>query len=123
MKERWFRGYNYYWVVDQAEYATDLIFTSREPLAGLYSRLLDHAAIKFSAKDILMRLEWGRVGVDRQPGIPRGSLVPHCFRSRLARRRRELHDRWPDFCAFSASIATMQGVPIFARLGVNWAVP
>ena len=53
MKERWFRGYNYYWVVDQAEYATDLIFTSRESLAGLYSRLLDHAAINFSAKDIL----------------------------------------------------------------------
>jgi hypothetical protein len=53
MKERWFRGYNYYWVVDQAEYATDLIFTNRESLAGLYSRLLDHAAISFSAKDIL----------------------------------------------------------------------
>ena len=53
IKERWFRGYNYYWVVDQAEYATDLIFTSRESLAGLYSRLLDHAAINFSAKDIL----------------------------------------------------------------------
>jgi hypothetical protein len=53
MRERWFRGYNYYWVVDQAEFATDLIFTSRDALAGLYSRLLDHAAINFSAKDIL----------------------------------------------------------------------
>ena len=51
MRERWFRGYNYYWVVDQAEYATDLIFTSRESLAGSL-RLLDHA-INFSAKDIL----------------------------------------------------------------------
>ena len=30
MKERWFRGLCYYWVVDQAEYATDLIFTGRE---------------------------------------------------------------------------------------------
>jgi hypothetical protein len=53
MKERWFRGLRYYWVVDQAEYATDLIFTSREALAGLYSRLLNHAAVHFSAKDIL----------------------------------------------------------------------
>ena len=53
MKERWFRGFSYYWVIDQAEYATDLIFTSRESLAGLYPRLLDHAAISFSAKDIL----------------------------------------------------------------------
>ncbi len=40
MKERWFRGYSYYWVIDQAE-------------AGLYPRLLDHAAINFSAQDIL----------------------------------------------------------------------
>ena len=53
MNERWFRSYSYYWVVDQAEYATDLIFTSREALAGLYPRLLDHAAVNFSAKDIL----------------------------------------------------------------------
>ena len=51
--KRWFRGLSYYWVVDQAEYATDLIFTGREALAGLYPRLLDHAAVNFSAKDIL----------------------------------------------------------------------
>jgi hypothetical protein len=53
MKGRWFRGYSYYWVIDQAEYATDLIFASRDTLAGLYSRLLNHAVINFSAKDIL----------------------------------------------------------------------
>jgi len=53
MNEPWFRSLSYYWVVDQAEYATDLIFTSREALAGLYPRLLDHAAVNFSAKDIL----------------------------------------------------------------------
>ena len=44
---------SYYWVVDQAEFSTDLILTSREALAGLYPRLLDHAAVNFSAKDIL----------------------------------------------------------------------
>ncbi len=56
MNERWFRSLSYYWVVDQAEYSTDLIFTSREALAGLYPRLLDHAVVNFSAKDILMFL-------------------------------------------------------------------
>jgi hypothetical protein len=30
-----------------------MIFTSREALADLYPRLLDHAAVNFSAKDIL----------------------------------------------------------------------
>ena len=31
-----FPGYPVHWVVDQAEYATDLLFTSRTALAGLY---------------------------------------------------------------------------------------
>ena len=53
MNEPWFRSLSYYWVVDQAEYSTDVIFTSREALADLYPRLLDHAAVNFSAKDIL----------------------------------------------------------------------
>ena len=53
MRQPWFRSFSYYWVVDQAEFSTDLIFTSRETLAGLYPRLLDHAAVNFSAKDIL----------------------------------------------------------------------
>ena len=50
MNEPWFRSLTYYWVVDQAEYSTDLIFTSREALGDLYPRLLDHAAVNFSAQ-------------------------------------------------------------------------
>ena len=53
MRQGWFRCLKYYWVIDQAELATDLIFTSREALAGLYPQLLDHTAVNFSAKDIL----------------------------------------------------------------------
>jgi hypothetical protein len=53
LRQPWFRAFSYYWVVDQAELSTDLIFTSREALAGLYPRLLDHAAVNFSAQDIL----------------------------------------------------------------------
>ena len=47
-----FRGFTYYWVVDQAEYSTDVLFTSRDALAELYPRLLQHAALNFSARDI-----------------------------------------------------------------------
>ena len=50
MRQGWFRCLSYYWVIDQAELATDLIFTSREVLAGLYPRLLDHAAVNFQRK-------------------------------------------------------------------------
>jgi hypothetical protein len=47
------KGLSYYWVTDQAEYATDLLFTSKKSLAGLFAKLLEYAVINFSAKDIL----------------------------------------------------------------------
>jgi hypothetical protein len=84
MFERWFRGLGYYWVVDQAEYATDLIFTGREALAGLYPRLLDHAAVNFSANDILGFLGRrfhprfdGEVLTDCQKGRSPGARIKH----------------------------------------------
>jgi hypothetical protein len=53
LTQPWLRRARYYWVLDQAEYSTDLLFTDRAALAGLYPRLLDHAALHFSAQDIL----------------------------------------------------------------------
>jgi hypothetical protein len=53
LHQPWLRGSGYYWVLDQAEYSTDLLFTDRAALAGLYPRLLDHAALHFAAQDIL----------------------------------------------------------------------
>jgi hypothetical protein len=49
----WLRGMPYRWVIDQFEYSTDVLFRSRQHLAELYPRLLDHAAVHFSAQDIL----------------------------------------------------------------------
>jgi hypothetical protein len=55
-------GYPVHWVVDQAEYATDLLFTSRAALAGLYRAMLDCAVRTFTPKDILGFLgrKWDR---------------------------------------------------------------
>jgi hypothetical protein len=57
-----FRGYPVHWVTDQAEFATDLLFTTRAALAGLYRALLDYAVCTFSPKDILGFLgrKWDR---------------------------------------------------------------
>ena len=57
-----FSGYPVHWVVDQAEYSTDLLFTSRAALAGLYRSLLDYAVQTFTPKDILRFLgrKWDR---------------------------------------------------------------
>jgi len=57
-----FPGFPVHWVVDQAEFATDLRFTSRQALAGLYRKLLAYAVVTFSPKDILGFLgrKWDR---------------------------------------------------------------
>jgi hypothetical protein len=50
------RGLTHYWVVDQAEYATDVRFTSQHTLAGLFVRLLAFALLTFSPKKIFCYL-------------------------------------------------------------------
>lgn len=45
-------AYSYYWVVDQAEFATDVLFKDRATLQSLYRRLLEYASLAFSAEDI-----------------------------------------------------------------------
>ena len=46
-------SYRYYWTTHQAEYATDVLFTSRLALRPLYARLLRHATLCLRAEDIL----------------------------------------------------------------------
>jgi hypothetical protein len=53
LKESWLEGRSYYWVIDQAEFSTDVLFQSPRELADLYPLLLDHATLQFSAQDIL----------------------------------------------------------------------
>jgi hypothetical protein len=43
----------YWWVIDQAELATDLAFSSRQALEQLLPALVAHAASAFSAEDVL----------------------------------------------------------------------
>ena len=44
---------DYYWVTDQAEYATDILFQSKSALSGLFAKLLEFAWLTFSPKDVL----------------------------------------------------------------------
>jgi hypothetical protein len=49
----WLAGQNYYWVIDQAEFSTDVLFKDREALASLRPRLYEHAALCFGAEQIM----------------------------------------------------------------------
>ncbi len=74
----WLGERSYYWVIDQAEYSTDILFHSRDDLAALYPRLLDHALLCFSAQDIL-----GFLGRRLHPRFD-GEVLTDCKK-----------DRWP----------------------------
>ena len=50
------KGLSHYWVIDQAEYATDVLFVSKHALAGLFQRLLEFALLTFSPKKIFCYL-------------------------------------------------------------------
>jgi hypothetical protein len=53
LRHKWLRPYSYYWVIDQAEFSSDVLFRSREDLQALFPRLVDHTLQHFSADDIL----------------------------------------------------------------------
>ena len=86
----WLRGMQYRWVIDQFEYSTDVLFRSRQHLAELYPRLLDHAAVHFSAQDILTFL--GR----KLHGNFQGEVLTHTQKDRHpgARIKHRMKNNW-----------------------------
>lgn len=46
-------GMDYYWVMDQAEYATDVMFKDAQTLKAPYEEMLKYATLCFSAEDVL----------------------------------------------------------------------
>jgi hypothetical protein len=90
LDQPWLSDKDYYWVIDQAEYSTDGLFKSREHLAGLYPRLLDHAALNFSAKDILTFL-----GRRLHPRFD-GEVLTECKKDRWpgARIKHRMKNNW-----------------------------
>ena len=45
--------HGYYWVLSQAEYATDVMFKDRQALMDIYPELIDHALLNFQPKNIM----------------------------------------------------------------------
>lgn len=78
------KGMSHYWVIDQAEYATDVCFTSKHALAGLFERLLAFALLTFSPKKIFCYLgrKWherfdGEVQTHYQSVREPGACIKH----------------------------------------------
>ena len=74
----WLAGQNYYWVINQAEFSTDVLFANKSALASLRPALYEHAASCFGAPQVMtflgkkyretfqgeIRTQWHR----REPG-------------------------------------------------------
>jgi hypothetical protein len=45
--------FEYYWVTDQSEFSTDIMFRDRASLQTVYPKLLQHSTLCFSAEDVL----------------------------------------------------------------------
>jgi hypothetical protein len=88
--ETWLQGQGYYWVIDQAEYSTAVLFKDRQALAELYPRLLEHACLQFSAQDILTFL-----GRRLHPRFD-GEVLTDCKTDRLpgARVKHRVKNNW-----------------------------
>jgi len=50
------KGHEYYWVTDQTEFATDILFSDRAALKELYQNIQRHAAVCIRAEDIMQFL-------------------------------------------------------------------
>jgi hypothetical protein len=83
-------GMNYYWVTDQAEYATDVMFQDAAALSPLYEKLVKHATLCFSAEDVLTFL--GR----KLHGNYQGEVLTDCKKKRWpgARVKHRAKENW-----------------------------
>jgi hypothetical protein len=84
LKQPWLGQRCYRWVIDQAEFSTDLLFRSNAELAKVYPQLLEHALLNFSAEDILKFLGrkldprfQGEVLTDLKKGRHPGARIKH----------------------------------------------
>jgi hypothetical protein len=85
-----FQGLHYNWVIDQAEYATDILFQDQASLQTLYARLLDHAILHFGAPEVLTFL--GK----KLRGNFQGEVLTDCVKKRCpgARIKHRVGGNW-----------------------------
>jgi hypothetical protein len=88
----------YYWVTTQSEYATDLVFKSRQHLTEFFPRLLAHSTLCFSARDVMSFLgrKWhgkfeGEVVTDQED--LRGRLPGCRVKHRMKRNWLKMYDK------------------------------
>jgi hypothetical protein len=89
--------YRVRWVVDQAEFATDLLFASPGVLTGLYHKLLQFATLTFTPKDILGFLgrKWDRrFDGDVQTAVKTDRVLGTRIKHRMTKNWLKMYDKF-----------------------------
>lgn len=89
--------YRVRWVVDQAEFATDVLFTSPTALSGLYQKLLQFASLTFTPKDILGFLgrKWDRrFAGDVQTEVRNDRVLGTRIKHRMTKNWLKMYDKF-----------------------------
>jgi hypothetical protein len=84
---RYCGGLGYYWVVDQCEIATDILWKSRESLSAVMPDLLDHAICTFSPDSVMRFLGRKLTGHFKGEAVSDDRKVPITLRGRPEGRR------------------------------------
>jgi hypothetical protein len=108
--------YKLRWVVDQAEFATDLVFPSPSVLSGLYQKLLQFAALTFTPKDILGFLgrKWDRrFDGEVQTEVKTDRLLGTRIKHRMTRNWLKMYDKFGHILRVETVINRSQEFSVF----------
>lgn len=108
--------YRVRWVVDQAEFATDLLFKSPSALTGLYQKLLQFATVTFTPKDILGFLgrKWDRrFAGDVQTEVKTDRLLGTRIKHRMTRNWLKMYDKFGQILRVETVINRSQEFSVF----------
>jgi hypothetical protein len=108
--------YRLRWVVDQAEFATDLVFQSPSALSGLYRKLLQFATVTFTPKDILGFLgrKWDRrFDGDVQTEVKTDRLLGTRIKHRMTRNWLKMYDKFGQILRVETVINRPQEFSVF----------
>jgi hypothetical protein len=117
------RPVEYYWTLDQSEWATDVMFRSPAALARLYPQLLRHAAYNFQSTDVLRFLGRKLTASGNIRGSFRGEVVSDIARRadhlrlkhRLNQNWLKMYDKQQSLLRVETTLNDVKDMQVFRR--------
>jgi hypothetical protein len=117
----------YYWTLDQSEWATDIMFRSPETLGQLYPQLLRHAAYNFESTDVMRFLGRKLTSRGRLWGNFRGEVVSDVakradhlrLKHRIKKNWLKMYDKHQSVLRVETTLNDVKDMKVFRRAEAN----